>query len=168
MNRIITRSKNEMNLSQRFWSKVDRKSPLECWNWDAHIGSDGYGQFWFKGKLIHAHRVAWMIRNDFYIPDGMIVLHTCDNKRCVNPYHLKLGTYSDNMKDTMDRSSYRMGRISRFYDGEVWLMQRLYNGGISQHKIAKIFKTSQGHISSLLSGKKGQNVLSHVEVQHDR
>jgi hypothetical protein len=57
-----------------------------------------------------------------------------------------------------------MGRLSRFYSGEVWLMKKLADAKIPQWYIAKMFKTSQGHISNLVSGNRGINVMSHVEV----
>ena len=164
MTKNIKTEKNEMPLEERFWSKVNKRNFSECWEWDATIGIDGYGQFWFKGKMIHAHRVSWMIKNDREIPNGMIALHSCDNKRCVNPYHIRIGTYSDNMADREERTPYRMGRISRFYEGEIWLMRKLYDGGISQYLISKMFRTSQGHISNLINNKRGLNVMSHVEV----
>ena len=163
-NTIIKREKNEMPLEQRFWSKVNKRNFGECWEWDSRIGQDGYGQFHFRGKNTHSHRVAWMLKNDKEIPEGMIILHTCDNKRCVNPYHLKLGTYSDNLADAMERTPYRMGRKSRFYDGEVWLMKKLYYGGTEQKLIAKMFRATQSYISNLINDNRGTNIMPHVEV----
>lgn len=158
---------NEEPLEQRFWSKVNKRNFEECWEWDGNIGSDGYGQFWFKRRMMHAHRVAWMIKNDKEIPEGMIALHNCDNKRCVNPYHIKIGTYSDNMADRMERTPHRMGRISRFYIGEVWLMKKLNEAKFPQWYIARMFKTSQGHISNLVNNIRGTNVMPHVEVTNE-
>jgi hypothetical protein len=150
----------ELPLESRFWNKVNKRNISECWEWDGYIGSDGYGQFWYKGSNTHAHRISWSIINKLDIPPKMIVLHKCDNKRCVNPYHLRLGTYSDNLQDTMERSSYRMGRKSRFYEGEVWLMKRLYNKKIDQSTICRMFKISQPHLSNLLRGIRGSNLLT--------
>lgn len=89
---------------KRFFDKVDKTDG--CWNWNAAIrGRSGYGAFKFNGKTIDAHRVSWMIYNGD-IPNGLLVCHKCDNKLCVNPNHLFLGTYSDNTKD-----AYIKGRI---------------------------------------------------------
>lgn len=81
---------------ERFWSKVDKSS--ECWEWQAEKNQHGYGGFYFLGKKQKAHRVSWQLTYGD-IPDGQLVLHTCDNPSCVNPLHLWLGTQDDNMKD---------------------------------------------------------------------
>lgn len=68
--------------------------PEECWVWTGTIGSNGYG-FW--GKLL-AHRVSYE-RNVGPIPDGSVVMHTCDNPPCYNPGHLRAGTQRENLTD---------------------------------------------------------------------
>ena len=80
----------------RFWAKVDQKNG--CWEWTASLQSQGYGCFGINGRIELAHRLSYQ---HFYgpIPDGMQVLHRCDNPPCVNPLHLFLGTGQDNMDD---------------------------------------------------------------------
>ncbi|KKL91034.1 hypothetical protein LCGC14_1898770, partial [marine sediment metagenome] len=80
----------------RFWAKVDQKNG--CWEWTASTQSRGYGCFGINGRIELAHRISYQ---HFYgsIPDGMQVLHRCDNPPCVNPLHLFLGTFQDNMDD---------------------------------------------------------------------
>ena len=86
------------NLVRKFTSKIDRRSNDECWNWPKPKGKDGYGFFRIGSKVFVAHRVSWELFNG-PIPEGRLILHKCDNKWCVNPRHLYLGTHSDNMKD---------------------------------------------------------------------
>lgn len=90
------------SISERFWSKVDKRGPDECWLWMAGIlvtaGLPTYGMMWVGKQNQAAHRVSWQIHFG-PIPDGLFVLHRCDNMPCVNPAHLWLGTQLDNMRD---------------------------------------------------------------------
>lgn len=87
-------------LENRFWYHVDKSG--ECWIWTASCGEKGYGQFKVGKTMERAHRVAWELENG-PIPDGIDVLHTCDNRKCCNPKHLFLGTDLDNMRDMINK-----------------------------------------------------------------
>lgn len=69
-----------------------------CWEWTGAMGDYGYGIILYKGKRFAAHRLSWIVRVG-EIPEGMCVLHKCDNKQCTKPSHLFLGTQADNMRD---------------------------------------------------------------------
>jgi hypothetical protein len=73
-------------------------STRDCLEWDMYIGTHGYGVLSKGGKQYLAHRLVWE-ENHGPIPPGMHVLHRCDNKPCINPEHLFLGTSADNMQD---------------------------------------------------------------------
>ncbi len=91
---------------ERFWEKVDRGDPDECWLWTAATYGSGYGAFRVggrSGKTWHAHRWLWQHLNH-PLGNSTHVLHRCDNPPCVNPSHLFIGTHTDNMRDMIAKA----------------------------------------------------------------
>ena len=77
----------------RFFNKVDKDTPLGCWQWQGRINPKGYGIF--QGRM--AHRFSFILANG-EIPDGLEIDHLCRNRGCVRPNHLELVTHSENLK----------------------------------------------------------------------
>lgn len=85
----------------RFWSKVDTSG--DCWEWTAGCFKRGYGAFSYAGKNPgYAHRFSYELHHG-PIPKGGVVMHTCDNRKCVNPAHLNAGTQRDNIHDSIKK-----------------------------------------------------------------
>lgn len=95
--------------AQRFWSKVARRAPGECWEWIGSRFPRGYGRLKLNRKTAYAHRVSWELAHGVPVPDGLCVLHRCDNPPCVNPAHLWSGTMADNMHDRDAKGRGRWG-----------------------------------------------------------
>lgn len=89
----------------RFEARIKRLDS-GCWEWSGGKFESGYGMFYLKRgskKTFLAHRASWMIHNKMQVPNNLLVCHTCDNRPCVNPAHLYVGTYYENNRDTVKR-----------------------------------------------------------------
>lgn len=85
---------------------VELHPETDCHEFTGHINIDGYGDVWFLGQYVEAHRLSFILYKGA-IPLGHVVRHTCDNRRCVNPAHLIVGTPADNVKDMVERNRHR-------------------------------------------------------------
>lgn len=174
----------------RFWNMVNVRGDDDCWEWTAYKNKDGYGRITIeKGVKMLSHRFSWEKANNQKIPDGLIVMHSCDNPPCVNPNHLSVGSCGDNNKDKMRKgrcskisgsdhplwgkplpaetrqklSDAKLGEkhnLSKTNDSEVREIRRLYKTGrYTQKELGKMFGLSRPNISSIVLRK----TWTHVE-----
>jgi len=152
--------------AKRFHSKYEVRES-GCWEWIGAKFDAGYGMFTVSRsrgtRRTHmAHRVSWMIANKQEIPKGMVIRHMCDNRICVNPEHLKLGTYSENNRDTAlrGRSNRSVGSAchwSKLTEDNVReiLSSNAYG---DQIRLARKFGVNQATVSQIKSGKRWKHL----------
>jgi len=138
------------------WSLVDKSHPDGCWNWTGTITDQGYGRMRLNGRVVQATRVIWELVNG-PVPTGLFICHHCDNRRCVNPDHLFLGTQDDNMKDMAAKGRSCRGTKhfgAKLTDEDIIIIRQRYrNGNITQKQLADEFKVDASNIRLIVTGK---------------
>lgn len=127
------------------WDRVDTShGPDSCWEWQGRTNF-GYGIVMIRGRNVRAHRLAFELTNG-PIPDGLMVRHKCDNRRCVNPAHLELGTHQDNMNDMIERGRKPCGdrHHTRLRPETVARGERQGNSKLSTSDVVRILELTRG------------------------
>ena len=128
-----------------------------CWEWSGYKNQQGYGIFWLGKGPKRAHRVLWQWLYG-RIPAGMAICHRCDNPSCVRPRHLFLGTYSDNMRDAVEKGRNKplygaSHHMTRHTSEEVRYAKHLYFAERrTQVELAAFFGVRQSTISTWIRG----------------
>lgn len=144
--------------SKRFWERVDIRSEDECWTWKGGRSHFGYGVLGKFGALAQSHRVSWELCVG-QIPEGLCVLHHCDNPPCCNPKHLFLGTRTDNVLDMKSKGRGKSGR-TKLSANDVRSIRKIYSDGVmSMQKIGDAFGVHWNTIQSVISGEFHKHVI---------
>src|ERR1017187_1490665 len=160
----------------RFWYKVDKTScPNGCWLSKPCMGKNVYGNCYYEGVQMGAHRASRLMTHGA-IPDGMLVLHNCpgsDNKSCVNPAHLWLGTDQDNSNDAKAKGQLRRPSVeatthlgstngnSKLTEDDVREIRLAYGPGgfVSMLALAEEFGVTSSQINLIVHRKSWKHVL---------
>ena len=141
----------DQTLEQRFWAKVETAD--DCWVWMGARMPRGYGVLNTRGSANLAHRLAWEIAHGA-IPDGLSVLHRCDNPPCVRPEHLFLGTQADNQRDMASKG--RQRRKLEVAD-VIEIRRRWLAGGTTHRALAAEFGVHHTQVGRIVRGEVWQS-----------
>ena len=151
---------------ERFWDKIEKTtSPNGCWEWRGcktnkrfkdngkSSKNGGYGKITHRGKVYYVHRLSWELHYG-PIPEGMFVLHKCDNKQCVNPEHLELGDSFKNMRDAKNRGRlHSLGEDNRMSKLTWEKVREIRASKLSQIKLAKLYGVNRQCILKIKNNK---------------
>lgn len=160
---------------KRFWDKVDKTK--DCWNWTGCLrGYTGYGCIKIDKKVYDCHRVSYALTYG-KIPEGKLVLHKCDNRRCVNPKHLYIGTHKDNVRDSIERGhhhfpDWRASNMSpnkprgekvgssKLKECDVKQIRKIWEKDLdtTQSELAEKFKVSRHAIADVINNETWRHV----------
>ena len=138
----------------RFWEKVEKRDPDQCWTWTASLYGGGYGHFW-DGYHVAAHVFSWLIHRG-KIPSGMCVLHECDNRKCVNPSHLFLGDHPINMNDMAAKGRSAKGidnGRAKLNAAKVRKIRKMRQQGMAMSKIADLLDVADNCVWQVVHRK---------------
>jgi HNH endonuclease len=148
-----------------FMKNVEQIPFHDCWEWLGNIDTYGYGRIYFNGKMTKAHRLSYIIfKNE--IPKNLWVLHKCDNRSCVNPDHLFLGTSAENIADMVKKGRQAKGEkhrqalrglrvgiknpAAKLSEDQIVHIRELYEIGHTQKALAQSFKVVRSTIGRVV------------------
>lgn len=137
-------------VKERFLSKVKINELSGCWEWIGSIHGNGYGRFNPLRKPMYAHRFSALLKYGIVRSD-LDVCHTCDNRRCVNPNHLFIGTRKENMQDAARKGRTTKGKVfrSKLNQNEVITIREMLKNGCKTKDIADKYSVTTRTINSI-------------------
>lgn len=148
--------------AETFWSRVNVKGEDACWEWTGGCNTQGYGQLSWDSRIVKAHRVAaWLSGKlvDLSPPHrrgDTHILHQCDNPKCCNPEHLKLGTHEQNMEEARARKRWPSGAKhpqAKLTNNEVQRIRTRYTEGDTQAVLSSTYGVSVLTIGKIVRGE---------------
>lgn len=157
------RSPEEEHRVDRFTRQWEPDHFGRCWEWRGHIEANGYGKFyWSRARgVLWAHRASWELLFG-PIPNGMDVCHTCDNRRCIRPGHLFIGTRADNMADAAAKGRTTIGErnpSAKLTSADVLAIRAEYEAGdVFMREIAARYGVSSSAVRGIIHRRRWAHV----------
>lgn len=150
----------------RFCFNIMIKADTDCLEWKGSIKQNGYGMFkTLSRKVFHAHRYSY----EFFvgeIPEGLCVLHSCDNRKCVNPEHLSVGTKKENTQDMYKKKRNPIivqkgirNSNAKLNEEDVLKIRKLYSDGLNCTQLSKIYDITIGAIDRIVRYKSWSHLI---------
>jgi HNH endonuclease len=149
-------------VKKRFTSKIERgDNKDDCWIWIGTVGASGYGHININGSQIGAHRVSYVLHKS-PIPPDMLVCHTCDIRRCVNPEHLFLGSVLENNRDAANKGKFtgeKNGRATLTLEKASQILT-LRKSGLTAKQVGEIFGATVDQVYKIWRRKTWKHISS--------
>lgn len=144
------------SLKEKFEERVFYASPCGCHYWTGWVSTHGYGSLQDNNTHVYAHRLSYQLYVG-EIPKGLFVCHSCDNRLCVNPNHLWLGTHEDNQRDKISKGRNKIPIEimwdRRFSDVEATVIKEAHDNGFTSKSIREYFKAPKSTVSNIIFGR---------------
>lgn len=150
--RLCKRNHSKLTVKERFEEKIFFGSPDGCWYWIGAGMGDGYGQMWDGKEQQAAHRLSFILYKGPIVNDFQ-VCHSCDNRKCVNPDHLFLGTQLDNIRDMYSKGRNKPLPGRKLNPITACVIREMVKLGATQRKVAAYFDICFQNVSLIVNRK---------------
>lgn len=151
---------HEEEIGKAFWARVNIKEGEACWNWTGHVARDGYGRFYFEGKVYITHRLAYVLEHGEAISRNILVIQTCKNKKCCNPSHFEISTRKKQLEGMAKHGRVRGfaqrgennygAKLTRRQVGEI--IKKFNSKNYSKAKLGREYGISRGYVTKIVTG----------------
>lgn len=147
-----------IHLSGLLLTHIDRSAgPDACWPWLGYVDQQGYG---VTAASTRAHMSVWRQKTGLAAPRGLVIRHTCDNRRCCNPAHLELGTHADNVRDRVERGRSAKGETHGRAKLDSAQALAIYNSPETAAQLARDYGLDASTVRAIKRGKTWASVTT--------